>query len=191
MDQMGPLELADRNLRAASRGDVDAFARFFSGNAETVLRYFATRVNDPEVAADLMAETFAAALLAVRRYRQTRDGSALAWLFAIAHSKLIDGARRGRVDSRARTRLALEPVALEDADLERVCELADLERRAPTLPTLINGLPPEQREALLARVVAERDYREIATDMRCSEAVVRKRVSRALDHLRRAIGSAT
>jgi RNA polymerase sigma-70 factor (ECF subfamily) len=54
---------------------------------------------------------------------------------------------------------------------------------------LVAGLPPAQREALMARVVAEREYEDIAREMRCSEAVVRKRVSRAIAQLRRAIGS--
>lgn len=184
-------ERADANLAAAARGDADAFAAFYRDNAEAVLRYFATRVAEPEVAADLMAETFAAALLNVRRYRPRRHGSALAWLFTIAHSKLVDGARRGQVDSRARQRLALEPLALDDSDFERVCELADLERGAPTLPALLAELPRTQRDALMARVVAEREYEDIAREMRCSEAVVRKRVSRAIDQLRRAIGSET
>jgi len=37
---------------------------------------------------------------------------------------------------------------------------------------------------LLARIVDERDYPEIAESLECSELVVRKRVSRALEALR-------
>jgi RNA polymerase sigma factor (sigma-70 family) len=182
------VEAVDRELRRAAEGDPDAFARFYAGTAEWVLRWFAARVRDPETAADLMAETFAAALLAVRRYRPRRHGSALAWLFAIARSKLVDYSRRGSVAAAARRRLALEPVALEDADLERVRELADLERRTPLVSDLVGQLPPEQRHALLARVVDERPYPEIAAEASSSEAVVRKRVSRAIAYLRARVG---
>jgi RNA polymerase sigma-70 factor (ECF subfamily) len=49
---------------------------------------------------------------------------------------------------------------------------------------LLEGLPPLAREAVKARVVDERDYSDIARDLRCSEAVVRKRVSRGLTALR-------
>jgi DNA-directed RNA polymerase specialized sigma24 family protein len=45
-------------------------------------------------------------------------------------------------------------------------------------------LPPEQREAVQARVVEERPYSEIAAAMSCSELVVRQRVSRGLRALR-------
>jgi len=48
-------------------------------------------------------------------------------------------------------------------------------------------LPEDQLGALRARIVDERDYSEIAKDLRCSEAVVRKRVSRALQTLRAAM----
>jgi DNA-directed RNA polymerase specialized sigma24 family protein len=49
---------------------------------------------------------------------------------------------------------------------------------------LLRGLPPRAREAVEARVVDERDYPDIARDLRCSEAVARKRVSRGLAALR-------
>jgi RNA polymerase sigma factor (sigma-70 family) len=187
---MSSSERADVLLAEAAGGDADAFAAFFSETVEAVLRYFAVRVRDPESAADLMAETFAAALLGARRYRPGGSGAAYAWLFAIARSKLVDHARRGAVQRRARERLALEPVDLDDADLERVCELADLERTRPLLPTLLADLPAEQREALLDRVVEEQPYSEIASRMNSSEALARKRVSRALEQLRRALRSA-
>jgi RNA polymerase sigma factor (sigma-70 family) len=62
--------------------------------------------------------------------------------------------------------------------LERIEELDG------TTVELLSGLPPRAREAVKARVVDERDYPDIARDLRCSEAVVRKRVSRGLKALR-------
>lgn len=180
---MEPLDEGNRELVAA-RTDPEAFAAFYRRYAEDVLRYFAVRVRDPEAAADLMAETFAAALLAVRRYRPRRHGSAPAWLFTIARSKLVDAARRGRVEARALEKLAMDPLALEDDDLQRVADLADLERSEARLSELLAGLPPKQRQSLLAHVVDERGYAEIASNLECSELVVRKRVSRALAFLR-------
>ena len=51
-----------------------------------------------EVAADLMAETFARALV---RYRKVPPDAPEAWLFTIARNLLIDSARRGQVGARA------------------------------------------------------------------------------------------
>jgi RNA polymerase sigma-70 factor (ECF subfamily) len=49
---------------------------------------------------------------------------------------------------------------------------------------LVGALPAAQRKAIVAHVLDERDYPEIARELRCSEAVVRKRVSRGLATLR-------
>jgi RNA polymerase sigma-70 factor (ECF subfamily) len=50
-------------------------------------------------------------------------------------------------------------------------------------------LVPDQRVAVQAHVVEDREYGEIAHDLNVSEAVVRKRVSRGLAALRERIGS--
>jgi DNA-directed RNA polymerase specialized sigma24 family protein len=44
--------------------------------------------------------------------------------------------------------------------------------------------PADQRAAVLARVLEEQDYAEIAATARTSESVIRKRVSRGLAGLR-------
>ena len=69
-------------------------------------------------------------------------------------------------------------LALTDEVLERI------EGLDGTAIELLGDLPPREREAVRARVVDERDYPDIARDLRCSEAVVRKRVSRGLKALR-------
>jgi RNA polymerase sigma factor (sigma-70 family) len=138
---------------------------------------------DPEVAADLTAETFAAALVARRRYDPTR-GAPATWLYGIAANKLNDWRRRGYAEERARRRLGMEPIALSEAD---VLELKRLSAEV-TLVDLLEELPGDQREALRARLLDERDYAEIAGEAGVSEAVVRKRVSRGLAGLRGRLG---
>jgi RNA polymerase sigma-70 factor (ECF subfamily) len=80
-------------------------------------------------------------------------------------------------------------VAVSDDDLERVEEIASAGSGA--LEGLIARLPEDQRVALLARVVEERDYQAIAAEMACSEMVVRQRVHRALRSLRRMLEQAS
>jgi RNA polymerase sigma-70 factor (ECF subfamily) len=46
------------------------------------------------------------------------------------------------------------------------------------------SLPNEQRQAIEARVLDEREYPDIADELRCSEALVRQRVSRGLRAVR-------
>lgn len=69
---------------------------------------------------------------------------------------------------------------LTEAGIERIERLGG----RPVL-TLLDELPAEQREAVRARVLDERTYPEIAAELRCSESVVRQRVSRGVRTMRR------
>jgi RNA polymerase sigma factor (sigma-70 family) len=173
---------SDFALLAATASDPEAFGVFYRRHVRAILTYLLARTRRPEVAADLCAEVFAAALEQRERYDPER-GPARAWLLSMAAARLIDSVRRGKVEARARHRLGIPPRALTDNDLERIEELADVSKGL-SADALVAGLPPEQREAVLARVVHERDYRDIAADLQVSEAVVRQRVSRGLSVLR-------
>lgn len=168
---------SDEAMLRAARSDPAAFGAFYRRYEERLLRYFMRRVGDAEVAADLTAETFAAALASLGRFRP-RKGPAAAWLFGIARNTLAMSRRRGRVEARARQRLGLPAIELTDELVERVEALS-----GPALE-LVEQLPPEQQQAVRARVIDGRDYDEIAKDLRCSEAVGRKRVSRGLTQMR-------
>jgi RNA polymerase sigma factor (sigma-70 family) len=169
----------DDLLAQFAAGDAEAFVAFYRRHLSAVLGFFLRRTGSPELTADLTAEVFAAALLAAERYRPG-ERPALAWLYGIAAHKLADSRRRGRVEDHARRRLALEPLAIDDEDLARVHEMADPGAAEAAVLTL----PPPQRDAVLARVVNERPYAEIAQEMQCSELLVRQRVSRGLRALR-------
>jgi RNA polymerase sigma factor (sigma-70 family) len=171
-------------VAAIGRGDEDAFDEFYVRYLPLVVRWSVRETRNREVAADLTAEVFAAALTAARRFRPER-GSVAAWLLGIAGNKLRESQRRGRVEDSSRRRIRAEPVSLTDVDLERVEKLASLEENV--IP-LLEGLPVTLREALTERVLRERTYEEIAAELRCSESVVRQRVSRALRTLRSEMG---
>jgi len=173
--------LSDEELLAG--GDAAFFELFYRHQAERVLAYFARRTREPELAADLMAETFAAALASRRRYRRER-GPAAAWLFGIAAKKLADAQRKGYAESRARRRLGMERLEPSDEDLRRIEQLGALD-----VASLVDVLPGDQGAVVRAHVIDERGYRELADDLHTSEAVVRKRVSRGLATLRDKIGS--
>ncbi len=163
--------------------DAASFEEFYTRYFERVLVFFSRRTRDAELAADLTAETFAAALVGRRRYRPRR-GRPDSWLFAIAYNKLADAGRRGCAEDRARRRLRIERIELTDDDIARIDRLG-LE---DTVAELVGELPVDQRQAIHAHVVEERDYGDIAVELQTSEAVIRKRVSRGLGTVRRRLG---
>ena len=64
--------------------------------------FLARRVRQPELAADLMAETFASLLALVRDTERELPPVPVAWLLMTARNLLVDVYRRGKVDDRAR-----------------------------------------------------------------------------------------
>jgi RNA polymerase sigma factor (sigma-70 family) len=168
-------------LQAIAQRDGAAFAVFYRRHVPAVLAYLLRESRDREVAADLAAEVFATVLLAAGRYAE-QGASATPWVIGIARNKLLMSFRRGRVEARARRRLGFEAVALDDVDLQRIDELAA--GGTGTLLRLVESLPEDERRAIRSRVLDERPYREIAVELRCSEMVIRKRVSRGLARMR-------
>lgn len=159
-----------------------AFAVFYRRHEIAVLAYFRRRTRTPDVAADLTAETFAQALESRWRFRVRRRGdSASAWLFGIAAHVYSRSVRRGRVEDRARRRLGLPPLALDDDALDQIAG-SDAGR---AIRDALARLPAEQRAAIRERILDERDYADVALRLSCSEAAARQRVSRGLAALRR------
>jgi RNA polymerase sigma-70 factor (ECF subfamily) len=183
---MARSQVTDRELLLRCRsGDRDAYGVFFARHRLAILGYLAHRTPAPEIAADLMAETFASVLADLRDSRSPVPEAPAAWLFTIARNLLIDGVRRGKVDAAARARLALEPMILDDEDIARVLEIASAADRFDEVAAC---LPATEWELLRARLVEEVPYPELAARLQCSEAVVRKRVSRRTAHVRAAYG---
>jgi RNA polymerase sigma-70 factor (ECF subfamily) len=172
---------SDAELLGLAASDPEAFGVFYDRFEAELLRFLYRATGRADIAADLTAEVFAAALQSVRGF-DPGLGSPRAWLFGIARHELADTWRRGRVEDRARRSLEVEALVLSDAALQRIeTELgAD---RGDAL-ALLEELPDEQRQAIQGRVLDDREYTELAGALECSPSVVRQRVSRGLRTLR-------
>jgi RNA polymerase sigma factor (sigma-70 family) len=158
-------------------------ARLFDLHSGAMLAFLARRTYDPEIAVDILAETFAEAFEDRERFRG-RESEARAWLFAIARHRLTDFFRRGRVERRALPVLGVERRSLTDAEYDRIEELAASQDLRDRVASGLEELSSEQRDALRLRVVEERPYAYVARSLGISEQTARARVSRALRALR-------
>lgn len=176
------MHVHDRELLKRTRdGDAEAFGLFYRARRGDVLAFLRVRVRNGELATDLMCETFAKALIVVHDNDRELPMVPVGWLLTIARNELTDSVRRGRVADDTRRRLAMQPLELSDRDLAAV---EDATADADLLGELQKLLSADQFQALTARVIDGQEYAEIARELRTSESVVRKRVSRALSHLR-------
>ncbi len=82
-----------RWLRQAQRGDAESFAALYRANVQAIFRYIAHRVNNVQLAEDLTGDVFTRALEGLPTY--TDQGKPfVAWLYRIAHARVVDYYRR-------------------------------------------------------------------------------------------------
>lgn len=176
------LNRSDVELLLASRSDPQAFGEFYRRHASRVERWLQTQVPDRATAADLTAETFAQALVSLKRFRGTSEEQAAAWLLGIARNLVRRFHRRGQAELQMCRRLGLQL----DHDVDELAGIEgqiDAQTEASGLLDALDTLPDAQRQALQLRVIDELGYREAAALMGTSEQNARIRVSRALKTL--------
>jgi RNA polymerase sigma factor (sigma-70 family) len=176
----------DAELIVASQRDPEAFCELYDRWAEPLLAFFARRVRDPEVAAELVAETVAVVFANRGRFRDIgQPGSA--WLYTIAGRQLSRYWRRNRVEVRAVERLGMSVPALDDESRQAIDALIERDVHDERLADAISGMPPAEREAVELRMIQELGYREIAVRLNCSVVAARVRVHRGLSRLNKAM----
>jgi RNA polymerase sigma factor (sigma-70 family) len=179
-----------KSLFVRARSDPGTFGDVYLAYHEQVLRYLARQTLDPEVAFDLMAETFAEMLAAIETFRGGTEDEGRQWMWTIARHQLYRWRDRGRVERRNLERVGATLPQLVPEEFDRIEDLADLERFRPVLERALASLTEEQREVLRLRVLEHRAYDEISELLGASVGAVRIRVSRALRDLARALDGA-
>ncbi len=89
-----------------------------------------------------------------------------------------------RSPRRPRRRLGMDRLEVTDRDVAAIEALG----ASVSVTALLEPLTEDQRSAVRAHVMDERGYDEIARGHHTTEAVIRKRVSRGLAAVRRAMG---
>src|ERR1700753_1672683 len=98
--------------------------RLYERSARPLLVFFQRRVDDPEVAIDLMSDCFTIALERRTQFRGEGDDALSGWLWSIAQSVLREYERRDESARRWASRLGRERRSLTDKEIERIEELA-------------------------------------------------------------------
>lgn len=145
------------------------FQRLLDEHVPAVHRFLAAALGGPD-GDDAFQETLLSALRAYPRLGA--DADVRAWLFTIAHRKVVD-------HHRARRRGAI-PVA-EVPDRPGV---AATDGHDPALWAAVRALPPKQRTSVLCRYVADLPYRDVGRVVGCSEEAARQNVRAGLATLR-------
>ncbi|HEU5171345.1 MAG TPA: RNA polymerase sigma factor [Gemmatimonadales bacterium] len=182
---MMPLRSLSRPHRSGSPGAPaeDRCRRWYEEHGEAVYNYVRFQVASPDVAEDLVAETFLRAVVAGDRYDEAR-GPPRAWLLAIARNLVRDHHRRGRVRQYVPLGTMRDLVSDAPSVEERLLQEEEVGRILDALATLAD----DDREIVSLRYASELDGRDAAAMLGISEANVRTRLWRALKRLKAALG---
>ncbi len=134
-------------IHAAQRGDEQAFGELYNAYVHDIYRYIFYRVGNSELAQDLTAEVFLRAVEGLVRY-QDRQVPLLAWLYRIAHARVVDYYRRvhrvGNEDD-------IETVNLTtDDDLDSDLMLSFHQQK---IREVLYKLPAEQQQVIVLRFI--------------------------------------
>jgi RNA polymerase sigma factor (sigma-70 family) len=171
----------DAAVIAGSLADPEQFAVLFQRHAPRLYRYVARRIG-PEVAEDVVAETFLHAFRQRAGYRGDCP-DATPWLYGIA-TRLVGRHRRAEIRQyRALARTGVDQVAesFTDAVDARVSAAGQYRQVAGELA----ALPAAYRDALLLVAWGELSYEEAALTLGVPVGTVRSRLSRARARLRK------
>jgi len=123
--------------------DPHAFESFYRSTVDDVIGFFARRVLDPHMVADLTADVYVAVLSSAHTYSPSK-GSARAWLFGIARH-VLSGHRRSSMADRDKQRRIEGRRLLDEEDVDRLVERIDAQTNSHRVYAALAALPEGER----------------------------------------------
>ena len=167
-----------------AKSDPAAFGELYDRYAAQIYRFVRARIRDESAAEDITAEVFLSALRHIKGYRdQGRPFSC--WLYRIAVNAVASHYRGQRPALSLDDQLGLVSPLLDPLD-----EAVDRERLR-TVWQAVDGLPVQQRAAMILKFSEDMTMEEIGAVLGKSPAAAKLLVYRAMQRLRRELASAT
>lgn len=160
---------SDAELMIRSRTEPEAIGAIYDRHASAVHAYLARRV-DTVAVDDLLSEVFVIAIGARRRVKPHVSGSALPWLYGIAHN--VVRAHRRRTTPRTTH-------DIEDLDWDAVDARLDAAASARDLRAALATLTALERDLLLLVAWEQLTVTEAAEALDITPAAARTRLHRA------------
>jgi RNA polymerase sigma factor (sigma-70 family) len=172
--------------QTAGSGAATEFERLYRANVDAVTAYFARRTADPQLVADLTADTFVAVITGFQSF-DPRKGTARAWLFGIAGHVYAAHCQAYSHQQHKLQRLAGRR-ELDQDQVEELLERIDAERAGRGLLAELARLPERDRAVIDLVDIAGLRPQEAAAALGLTPGTVRMRLMRARGRLRKMSG---
>lgn len=170
-------------LSRAARGDRRAFGEFYELHRDEIYRYIYFRVSSQQTAEDLTGKVFLEAWEYLQRKRINENSiqNFRAWMFRIAHNKVVDH-YRSRKDV-----VPFEKNIDFLSDRENVEHDIEFRAAADELRNAIQQLSPLYQQVVVLRFINQLSHAEVAQILDIREGHARIIQYRALKELKRYI----
>ncbi len=166
-------------------GDNAAMSQLIERHTKRVRSYIRMLVKDAEMTDDLLQETFIKVVKMVDAGRYTESGKFLSWVLRIAHNLVIDHFRQLKNNKTINEAEAgydvVGTLRIAESSLE---DKIITEQIHADLHSLVELLPPEQREVVRLRYFSELSFKDIAEQTNVSINTALGRMRYALINLR-------
>lgn len=166
-------------MLAWAAGDAGAFERLYRRHKDALYRYFVRHITPPDLAGEAFQDVWQKVIQARDRYRP--DAPFAAWLYTLAHHRLMDHYR-----SRRPTEAVPDTLAAPDSASPDTAALQ--QQQAGRLLVALATLPPEQREIIVLGEEQDLTLEQIAAIQGVGRETVKSRLRYALAKLREVLG---
>ena len=179
LDKLSDTELVEICNSGIRRDATDAFALLYQRHRDYVIRIALRFCSDPEIAADVLQETF---VYLLRKFPPTGEGLVLtarlrSLLYPAARNLTLTAVKRRRRDERS---AGVEPDQLPDP--------RTVDPQYENLAGMMAGLSASHREVLLLRFVDGMRLHEIAETLDIPPGTAKSRLHFAVRELRNKLG---
>jgi len=158
---------------AESQRDSTSFSVLYDRYVQPIYRYIYSRVGNVAEAEDLTSKTFLSALEALHSYKH--NGNFAAWLYRIAHSKVIDYVRSRK------SQFPLDETSFTESGdfLKSMADSEEIEH----LRKLLRALDEDDQELIRLRYTVGLPFAQIAAIRNRSENSIKKNLYRVVARL--------
>ncbi len=168
-------------IEAAKKGDSKAFTELYRANVDQIYRYIYYRIFSVPIAEDLTSDVFIRALEGLKSY-QDRSMPLLAWLYRIAHARLVDHYRHARHSENDQD---IDTVQIGvDSDLDSSLISA---HQKGLVQSAVKALSDEQQQVIVLRFVEGHNLEATAELMGKSISATKSLQYRAIQSLGKAL----
>lgn len=172
-------------IRRALEGDQRSFRRLRAKYHDAIFNLIARMIRNRQEVEDLTQEAFIKAFGSLRSFNEEYAFST--WLYKIATNNCIDHIRKKKlhtfsIDKPIESKDSDYTFELPDSTYEPDREIIDSQRKR-LLQEAIDALPAKYRQVIILRHTEEKEYQEIAKQLRLPIGTVKAHIFRAREML--------